>query len=240
MKTFVLSIVFAAAGAAQGFTEAPPLIRLTRIPGMDGAAGQRYASAGAPVNMVGMASITGLAETWLLEAHGSFAGIEEVDKAFRPHAFQKNGPDPTALPQTMIAIYRPGWSYRPDQAVRMIGTARYFHVSIYRIRPGAEAELAELVRSRRISFDSVNLDRPDLAYHVISGASSGTYIFLAPLASLKTLDDGLAVQAERGSNRVAAPGEISREHQLLRVEPAISYVSDEFASADKDFWRGKQ
>jgi hypothetical protein len=33
--------------------------------------------------------------------------------------------------------------------------------------------------------------------------------------------------------------EIAREHMLFRVEPRLSYVSDDFAASDGGFWRGK-
>jgi hypothetical protein len=78
-----------------------------------------------------------------------------------------------------------------------------------------------------------------MAYQVISGATAGTYLFLAPLTSLKSLDDGIArtpIHAE--SSKAAVENEIGRVHLLFRVEPAMSYVSDDFASADVDFWRG--
>jgi hypothetical protein len=149
----------------------------------------------------------------------------------------------------MIAAYRPGWSYRPDQAIRLIPRARYFHVSIYRIRPGTEGDFGELVKLRRASQDSINLDRPEIAYEVISGEPSGTFVFLTPLTSLKALDEGVAstpVYAEgltdaraKARAKVAPDSELSREHLLFRVEPGLSYVSDEFASADPDFWRPK-
>ena len=106
------------------------------------------------------------------------------------------------------------------------------------------------MKLRRIGADSVNLDRPDLAYQVVSGAPSGTFIFLAPLTSLKTMDEGVAetpVYAEaiaearaKTASKVPADGEISREHLLFRVEPRLSYVSYDFAQADRQFWRPNQ
>jgi hypothetical protein len=195
-----------------------------------------------------MTSVTGPAETWLLEAHGSFSGIEEVDKALRPLVSATDQQADPLLEQAlaatrkMIGIYRPGWSYRPDQAIQMFPKARYFQVTIFRIRPGSEGEFAEMVKARRFLYDSMNLDRPDVAYQVVSGAPSGTYIFLAPLASLKTFDEALSrppAYAE-GAAGAAKSAEVSREHLLLRVEPGISWVSDEFAAPDPDFWRQKK
>ena len=197
-----------------------------------------YADVRAAVDALGMVSITGGPEAWQIELHQAFASIEDLDKAMGPVGSSH---------RTWIAFYRPGWSYRADQAIRMFPRAHYFHVTIYRVRPDAENDLGELVKLRRIGSDSVNLDRPDLAYQVVSGAPSGTFVFLAPLASLKTMDEGVAetpVYAEaaaaaraKTASKVSADGEISREHVLFRVEPRMSYVSDGFAEADRGFWR---
>jgi hypothetical protein len=157
--------------------------------------------------------------------------------------------DVLAPSRTMLARYRPNLSYRSDQAIRLIPRARYFQVSLYRIRPGTEAEFGELIRLRRATADVVNLDRPDLAYQVFSGSPAGTFVFLMPIASLRNYDDGvnpvpvyaegLASAKAKDGSRIAAETEISREHLLFRVEPRISYVSNDFADVDPEFWRGK-
>jgi len=93
-----------------------------------------------------------------------------------------------------------------------------------------------------MAFDSLNLDVPDLAYYVLSGGPSGTYVFLAPMVSLKVLDDASA-KAPAYAEAIAAEGAktagIVREHLLFRIEPANSWVSDDFTSSDPAFWRGK-
>ena len=184
--------------AAQTLTEPPPFIQLIRKPRIGAAPIRPYAEARAAVNVIGMAAVTGTPEVWLVEAHLAFASIEDLDKAVS--AVAPAGALNESLSQTpedvlppgriLIALYRPEWSYRSPQAIRMFPAARYFHVSIYRIRPGADAEFGELVRLRRLAMDKANLDRPDVAYQVISGAPAGTYVFLAPLTSLRTLDGG--------------------------------------------------
>lgn len=247
MRTILLAGLAVCAAAAQSLTEPPALVRLHRRLGA--ASVSSYADAGIPVNVVGMTAITGRPETWLIEMHDSFAGIEDVDKTLRPlvpfaamdYTDQLSG-DILAGSRSLIAVYRPGFSYRPEQATQALRKARYCQVSIYRVNPGSEPEFAELVKSRRILFDSVNLDRPDLAFYVLSGAASGTYVFLAPLPSLKVLDDGWAkapAYAENIPAEAAKTGGFIREHLLFRVEPATSWVSDDFASADPEFWRSK-
>ncbi len=188
-----------------------------------------------------------------MELHSDFASLEALDQALSAVMPLRDQDERwrdsvMAPPRTMIASYLPDWSYRPDQAIRRFPRARYFLISIYRIRAGTEADYGELVQMRRASRESVNLDRPDLAYEVISGAESGTYIFLAPLTTLKTFDGGTAATPAYAENladarakarsKVAPDSELSREHLLLRVEPRLSYVSDEFAAAgEQEFWR---
>ena len=248
--------MLAAIGFAQGPSDPPLILELVRKPGIAAAPIRPYGQARAAVNVVGMTAVTGMPETWFVEAHYSFASVEDLDKgltaatALRPpapaDALQE---DVLAPSRTILATFQPNWSYRADQAIRNFPRARYFNVTIYQIRSGTEADFGELVKLRRISADSVNLDRPDIAYRVISGAPAGTYIFLSPILSLKSMDEGVAelpVYAEgiadarsKARAKVAPESEISREHLLFRVDPRLSYVSDEFASIDQAFWRGR-
>jgi len=241
---------------AQAPTEPPPIIELVRKLGYATGAVRPYADARAAVNVIGMTAMTGLPETWLLEAHYSFASIEETDRALdAAGAFRSGGratdtaqDDVLAPAHTLLLRYRPDLSYRADQAIRMFPRSRYFHVTIYRVRQATDADFHKMVDLRRASLDSVNLDRPDIAYDVISGAPSGTYMFLAPIITLRTMDEGVpttpvyaqGVADARATARANTPQvDIGREHLFLRVEPALSYVSDEFAETDRSFWRGK-
>lgn len=204
---------------------------------MDAQTSQNYGSVGAAVSVIGMTTLTGSAETWYLEAEDSFAAMEQVDQALP----RLNGPQ--APSRSWIAIYRQDLSYRPREAVANLPKARYFQISLYRIQAGAEGELADMLKARKATLDSVNMDRPDLTYQVISGATSGTYLRLLPLPTLKTFDDGLATiaptarPAAKEVSKIDAGGDINRESLLLRVEPNLSHVSDDFAGADRPFWK---
>ena len=220
------------------------MVQLIRRAGTQFDSTSAYAQARAAVNVFGMTSVTGPPETWLIEAHDSFGSIEAVHEAVHS-ALPDTGDrvnflsgDVLAQSRTLIGVYRPWFSYRPDQAARLLSRTRYFSVTVYRTRSGADSEFLELLKARKDFFDSVNLDRPEIAYHVISGAPSATYLLLAPLTSLKTLDESLgkSVRAEPG-HKSGSPIELSRSHLLFQVRPRISYVSDEFASEFPEFWR---
>ena len=239
-------------------TDPPTILQIVRKPGTAGASMRPYADAHAAVNVIGMRSITGVPETWLVEAHYSFASVEDLDQrlsALAPVRTTNDAADPMyddvlAPARTMIALYRPHWSYRPSEAVRLFAKSRYFQVSVFRIRPGTDAEFGDLVRLRRATADAINLDRPDLAFQVMSGAPAGTFVFLSPIATLRSMDEGLnpvpvyaegvAAARKTDGKQMAADTEMSREHLLFRVEPRISYVAEDFAQGDVEFWRGKK
>jgi hypothetical protein len=237
---------------AQAHGQAPTLIRIIRnAPASDADPIQPYVNASTQVNVVGARAVTGSAESWLIEAHDSFASIETTLNALaRAQGVQAAASfDALPLSGTTIGLFRGGLSYRAEEAMAALQRSRYLNVSVYRVRAGGDLEFAELIRIRRRGLDAINMDRPELAYQILSGAPSGTYVFLSPLATLKTLDNGIArlpvyaeAMAEAGADagrKLAAQAELAREQRLFRLDPRISYVSDEFAAADVDFWRGK-
>jgi hypothetical protein len=252
MRRVLLFLMTVVCAWPQGPTDPPPIVELVRKPGIGSGAIRPYGDARAAIDVVGMTAMTGLPETWLLESHYSYASVEDTDRAldaagaFRVSAGEVGQDDVLAPAHTMLLRYQPDLSYRPDQAIRLFPRARYFHVTIYRVRGGSETDFARLVTLRRASLDSVNLDRPDIAYDVISGAPSGTYVFFSPVVSLRSLDEGVPntpVYAERLAEERAkakattAPADIGKEHLLLRIEPRLSFVSDAWASVDREFWR---
>jgi len=222
----------------------PNLIRLLRQGQV-----QPYIAGHAPVSVLGMTAITGPAENWLMEMHDSFANLDSVDKVLRGVGLQTQ--DPAAFPdllaqsRSLVASYRPDMSHRADEGVQMFPKMRYMDLVIIRIRVGTEADLAKILKLRSLSLDSINEDRPEIVYQVVSGAPTGTYLVLAPMTSLSTLDAGRAsttVYAEGAADaarKMAADTELVQEHVWLRIQPKLSYVSDEFASQDPVFWRSE-
>jgi hypothetical protein len=235
-------ILFALLSVSCAWAQPPNVIRLVRqgtIP---------YAPGQAPVNVIAMSVIAGPAENWLIEMHDSFASLEKVDRMQRA-AVPSDTRDSTAFPdllsqsRMLIASYRPELSHRADEGAQLFPKMRYLDFAIIRIRLGAEADLAKLLKLRIFSLDSVNADRPEIAYQVVSGAPSGTYVVLAPMTSLGTLDSGradtpaYAAGAQDAAKKIAADTELLREHVWMRIEPRTSKVSDEFAAQDYSFWR---
>jgi hypothetical protein len=252
IRRVIFLVSFAASIFAQSTNQPSALIRIVRhgvSPDYDPI--RSYADAQTGVNVLGLDPLTGSSESWLIEAHESFASIEATAQALattrQPHLDAPT--DSLPLSGATIGIYRAGLSYRPDEAMAALPKSRFLNVSVYRVRAGSDLDFGELIRLRRKGLDAVNLDRPEIAYQVVSGAPSGTYVFISPLATLKTLDNGIArlpayaeALAEAGADagrKLAAQAEIAREQRLFRMDPRISYVSDDFAAQDSGFWRSK-
>ena len=221
----------------------PTVIRVIRNAQRSGNIG--YAEAKDAITVLGATSVTGPSETWSFEMLDSFASMEDLDKALSMMSTGVPYSDDVLPPaRTLIALYRANLSHRWDEAAKIIPKARYFLVSIYRIRPGAQTGFADLVKMRTSRFESINFDQPEIAYQIMSGMPSGTFLFITPLASLATFDDGLAktpdgIREIAAEQKLAAEVEIGHESFLFRIDPSRSNVSDEFASADPEFWSSR-
>jgi hypothetical protein len=224
------------------------LIRKTSGPVVNPGVIDAHRNARAAVDVVGLKSITGQHQVWLVEAHGSFSSVEAVDRALASQVGQADsGPDEVFAPATLIGLLRPGLSYRPEEAIKALPNARFFQIAIFRSRPGMSMDFAEVMRIRNAALDRVNVDRPELGYQILSGTTSGTYVFLAPMQSLKSLDESMARiwafsdgSSRQATSKIATEAEITREQFLFRVDPRISYVSESFAAAAPEFWHGKR
>ncbi len=238
-RIIVLGALLGCSALAQ--SDPPMVIRVNR--NAAAADGRDYAEANAAVTVLGASSTTGPSETWFFEMHDSFASIEDLDKTLvMPRSGVPYSDEVLPPSVTLLALYRPNLSHRWDEAVKSIPKARYFLIFIYRIRPGAHMGFADLVRIRRSRFESINFDQPEIAYQIMSGAPSGTFMFITPLATLKTFDEGLAKTPDGpregggAEQKLAADVEIGHESFLFRIDPHASYVSEDFASGDPGFW----
>jgi hypothetical protein len=244
---FLITFVALAQYPGEPFT----LIRLIRkpsVPAVDLSVIDAHRAARTAVDVVGLKSITGQHQVWLIEAHGSFASVEAVDRALASSpGTSAAGPDEAFAPATLIGLLRPGLSYRPDEAIKALPAARFFQIAIFRSRPGTSMDFAEVMRIRNAALDRVNVDRPELGYQILSGTTSGTYVFLAPMQSLKSLDESMARiwaygdgSSRQATSKITAEADITREQFLFRVDPRISYVSESFAAVAPEFWHGKR
>lgn len=262
----LLVLVVAASAAAQ--TSGPPqvlrIIRQTIKPGatsehekIGASVARGVAHAKYPANFLALSSLSGEPETWIVESHDSFASVEEA-LMFAENTpavkwwlaqYEAQSGASVAEVRRLLAIYRPDLSYRGDQFAQQMPKMRYVSVVLVRLLPARDSDFAEAVRLVKAAYEKSASDQPLVIYQVISGAPGPSYLFFAPMASLKTMDDaparGRAMREALGEDNAAKALKTSSEVTatsesfLFALNPRLSYVSKEFAAADPDFWTPK-
>ena len=155
----ILVLLFAVSAGSYGQNLGEPftLLRLIRMPSgptINDEVIQVHRAARVPVDVLGLQSITGTQQVWLLEAHGSFARIEATDKALAAAPASPGAERILSASDTLVGLLRPGLSYRPVEAIKALAGARYFQVTFFQTRPGASMEFAEVMRVRNAALRS--------------------------------------------------------------------------------------
>jgi hypothetical protein len=259
-----LLVFLAAVGAAAQTSGPPQVLRIIRQSIKPGAGAEHekiganiargVARAKYPANFLALSSISGLPETWILESHDSFASVEaattfvESTPAVKWWLGQYETQAGAAINEIrrMLAIYRPDLSYRGDQFAQDMPKMRYVSVVLVRLLPARDSDFAEAVRLVKGAYEKSASDQPLVIYQVISGAPGPSYLFFAPMVSLKAMDDapsrGKAMREALGEDNAAKALKTSSEVTaasesfLFALNPRLSYVSKEFAAIDPDFW----
>jgi hypothetical protein len=212
-----------------------------------------------PVYSIGCDVLAGPTEAWFFEAHDSFKSIQNAETMIEKNAAIKA--DFASLDSmdgelrtnstTMIAVLRDELSYHASQFAQDLPKARYFSMSINRIRPSTGPRLTELVKELIAANEKAMIEVPFSTYQVVAGGPGGgvMYLVFRPMKSLETMDGnperGKALRTAMGSDQYAAYtkgiGEIETESQslLLAINPKMSYVSKDMAAQDPDFWTPK-
>jgi len=265
MKSLLVLLV--AAGAAAQNSSPPQVLRIVRQTIKPGAAAE-HQKAGAnvargvarakyPANFLALSAVSGVPETWIVESHDSFASVEaasafvENTPAVKWWLGQSEAQSGAAITEVrrLLAIYRADLSYRGDEFAQNMPKMRYMSVVLVRLLPARDSDFASAVHMVKEAYEKSGSDQPLVVYQIISGAPGPSYLFFAPMASLKAMDDaparGKAMRDALGEDNAAkaiktsAEVTAASESFLFALDPRLSYVSKEFAAVDPDFWTPK-
>jgi len=205
---------------------------------------------------IGMTSESGPPEAWFLEPYDSFGGMEKtraeiVQSPMAEGLEAANVADGELRTgsRTTLSVFRGDLSYHAAEAVSNLAKCRHMGVTVLRIKYGHEADLAQMAKLLIEGDEKSGSDQPVLAYQVVSGGPSGTYLLFSPMDTLARMDTAPARMAaarqamgDRGQKHfdMLAPEVVqSTETLLFAFNPRMSYVSKEFAAADPEFWNPK-
>jgi len=262
---------------AQEPLAAPPVLRITVEdikPGSMGTHEKSVASylalfsrAQVPMTRIGIVPVSGdQNQVVYFEGFPSFAALEEADKkvaaafAASPalqaelEALDRNGGPLHSSQRTMIAVFRPDLSYRP-QTASAFSKSRYFSVGTSHVKLGRVTDYESYVKQLNRAREKGNIDQSTAVYQVTTGAPFGTFMTFTANRSLAEIDAARAGMAARDKAIDDALGgeEVVRQRRemagaifvdassaLYAISPKLGVAPAQIAAGDPDFWAPRQ
>jgi hypothetical protein len=204
---------------------------------------------------VALNSMTGKSRALFITRYPSFAAWEAdnkiIDKspslsAEVDHDLMADGDLLQDFDQA-VATYDEKLSYHPHAD---ISHARYYEVSVFRVKPGHRKEWHELTKMVQDANEKGGTSAHWATYEIAYGAEDGTYIILSADKSMADIDQGFAesekfaegMGGEEGMNKLdKLYGETveSSRSELFSINPKQSYADEAWIKSDPDFWKPK-
>jgi hypothetical protein len=213
-----------------------------------------FRKANHPAHYIALTAMSGPSEVWFVQPTPSFGATEDYEKASEKEPLKsglamleaRDG-ELRASSRAIWAAFRPDLSYHPEKFA--CAKPRYVMVGTFRLRLGRDADFVAGAKQYFGAFEKANIDQCILAYQVVAGAPSGTYLFFTMMDSMKAMDEQparmQAVQQAMGADTFAqfmkGSGDlfVSTENTLLEVKPGMSYPSQQMIDSNPDFWKTK-
>ncbi len=205
-----------------------------------------------PIHYVAFNSMSGKARAIYLAHFDSFDSLQKANKIFDDPATAKeferlNVADGELLDESkqLIFSYGPDMSYHSRPPSPKI---RYLEIRIVHVRPGHGKEFSDLVKLWIAAADKAGSSDHWGAYRMEYGDQVGSYVFLTGDNSMADIDQSYAEEPkftavltdeEKAKMRELRAAAIDSDRfELYSVNPAQSYVSDDYIKADP-FWKPK-
>jgi len=258
-------LVFGGLGvAAQDMTSPPKVLSIYREfvkPGKSGMPHEKAESAFVqamtrakwPTHYLTVTSLSGKPRALFLTRYDSFEAWEKDALAT-----QKNEALSAALDRAAVAdgdllsdadasalLYKEEYSLRPQVDIPHM---RYFEISLYRVRPGHDADWDSIAKMVMAAYEKIP-DAHWATYRAVYGQEGNTYVVFTPMKSAAEIDKGftedkqfMSAMGEEGMKKFSEllAGAIeSSQHNLFAFSPKMSYPPDEWIKADPEFWKPK-
>jgi hypothetical protein len=213
-----------------------------------------YAKVKSPDYYLALVSMTGSNEVWFMTPRDSYTGWgksmerEEADPQLTADLERLWATDAEHLDGSDVieAMVRPDLSHGtyPD-----LNHTRFWRITMMRVRPGHEKQFVDMVALYKTIASRVS---PNLAwriYAVTAGMPGPAYLlfssvqafgqFDAMTADYNAIIKGATPQEVAAFQKFSADDLVSSTANRYRLDPAMSYVSDETKKADPAFWNKK-
>jgi hypothetical protein len=219
----------------------------------EGAFVQAMRKAKFPLHYTAYNAISGRARAIYLGAFNSFDELQQANKIYDAPAvaseFERiNVADGDLLNEAHTLIF----SSDPELSFHSKTPGpqnRYLEADIVQIRPGHGKDFEDLMKLYMAAFDKAGTTQHWGAYRTEYGESIGEYVFLTASNSEAEIDQRFSEDPKIGAAlsdddkkkiRELRAASIETERvELYSVNPAQSYVTDDYIQADPGFWKPK-
>jgi hypothetical protein len=217
----------------------------------EGAFVQAMRKAKFPLHYTAYNAISGRARAIYLGAFNSFDELQQANKIYDAPAvaseFERiNVADGDLLNEAHTLIF----SSDPELSFHSKTPGpqnRYLEADIVQIRPGHGKDFEDLMKLYMAAFDKAGTTQHWGAYRTEYGESIGEYVFLTASNSEAEIDQRFSEDPKIGAAlsdddkkkiRELRAASIETERvELYSVNPAQSYVTDDYIQADPGFWK---
>ncbi|HEX6559213.1 MAG TPA: hypothetical protein VF021_07105 [Longimicrobiales bacterium] len=211
-----------------------------------------FAKAKSPNTYIAITSMTGTNEAWFLSPYANWKALGDEMKM--------QGSDATLSAELARLSKADAEHVNNGRTLHLLGRAdlsagtfpsiakaRFYEVTILRVRPGHEREFEGLAKVIQTAYNKAAPDVSYRIYQVVAGAPGPTYMIFSSVPTLGDLDKmqatdaammtALSQQDMSALQKFSAEGLINAETQRFAVNGRMSYVDDATANQDLSFWR---
>jgi len=202
---------------------------------------------------LGIESMTGPGEAWFLIPYESHAAEAEAmkregDPALAPELERLSRAD-SELINGLRTIKLRARKELSHGAYPSLPQQRFFEVTIFRMRPGREAEFAAAAKAYGAGVARSGQGLSFRVYEVIAGMPGPAYFVFSSVTSYDEFDKMMAADEavmkgftpEDGQTfQKYSEGAVNTETHRFRLSPAMSYVPKEARAQDPAFWMPKK
>jgi hypothetical protein len=214
-----------------------------------------FARAKSPNYYLALTSLTGPSEAWFLApfatnaAYGEELKLESSDTTLAAELARLSRADAEVVNdlRTILAVARPDLSHGafPD-----LTKMRFWEISIFRVRPGHEADFAAAAKAYGASTDRAATGASYRVYQITAGMPEPTFLVFSSVESYAQFDAMMAggqktmqsftPDEQTTMQKFLSDGLINSETNRFALNPAMSYVAAETRATDPAFWMPKR
>jgi hypothetical protein len=243
----------------------PPVLTITREfvkPGKSGTIHEHTESAFVKAMTAGksdqhylaLTSMSGKPRALFFTGYASFEDWEKQNLADMKNATLSADLDRAAMAdgELLDAMDQSAWVYREDQSLNQTGNlvgVRYMELEVFQIKPGHEEDWNTIVKMVKDAYAKGVSSAHWAMYENVFGKEQSSFLVITPRKSASEIDrdfanskqfmDAMGPDGMKKLNELSAAAISSSETNLFMISPKMSYMGEDLAKADPEFWGQK-